>query len=82
VFLGKVIHKIQKFESLDVEVRAKKVEKSNRIFYILKMLSISYVMNSIRAHFMIVQKKLRFIPRKKKENYIKYQKLNKDILYA
>jgi len=50
------MNKIQKLESLYVEVRAKKVEKSNRIVYILKIRSISYVMNSIRAHIMIVLK--------------------------
>jgi len=60
VFLGKAMHKIQKLESLYVEVRAKKVEKSNGIVYILKIRSISYVMISIRAHFKIVQKKLLF----------------------
>jgi len=56
VFLGKAMHKIQKFESLYVEVRAKKVEISNRIVCFLKIRCISYIMNSIRAHFMIVQK--------------------------
>jgi len=68
VFLGTAMNKIQNFESFCVEVRAEKALKSNRIVCMLKIRSISYVMNSIRAHLMIVQIKLRFFPRKMIEN--------------